>query len=68
MNTEEALRLFAGSAVVAGVVLGHWVNPWFYLFAGFIGFGLFQSAFTKWCPAMVVLGKLGIGSGSCCRK
>jgi len=68
MKTDEGLRMVAGAAVVAGVVAGHFVSHWFYLFTALIGAGLFHSAFTRWCPAMVMLAKLGIGNGSCCSK
>lgn len=65
MNQEEALRMMAGIAVLAGVSLGYWVSSWWYLFVAFVGLNLFQSAFTHWCPAMCILDKCGIHS-SCC--
>ena len=68
MRSEEALRLFAGIAVMAGVALGYFVSQWFYLLVAATGFGLAQSAFTRWCPAMVMLEKFGIGDGSCSSK
>jgi hypothetical protein len=62
MNTERYLRLIAGFFVVASVVLGWTVSPWFYLFTIFVGINLFQSAFTNWCPMMAVLRKAGVRS------
>ena len=60
MTVERALRLLAGSFVLLSLALGHWVNPYWYLFTGFVGLNLFQSGLTNWCPAMFVLKKLGL--------
>jgi hypothetical protein len=60
MTVNEALRMIAGAFVVLSVVLGYWVHPAWLLFTGFVGLNLLQSAFTKWCPMMWVLGKLGL--------
>jgi hypothetical protein len=59
MSLERWLRLIAGAFVMATVALGHWVSPWWYLFTGFVGLNLFQSAFSNWCPMMNLLRKLG---------
>ena len=62
MTVDEGLRLVAGSFILLSLVLGwlwHWV--WF-LFTAFVGANLLQSAFTRWCPMMVVLQKLGFQS------
>ena len=60
MNVERAVRLIAGIFVLASLALGHWVNPYWYLFTAFGGLNLFQSAFTNWCPMMTFLRKLGM--------
>ncbi|HLY18598.1 MAG TPA: DUF2892 domain-containing protein [Bryobacteraceae bacterium] len=60
MNIDRYLRLIAGSFVMLSLALGHWVNPGWYWFTAFVGLNLFQSAFTKWCPMMYFLGKLGV--------
>jgi Inner membrane protein YgaP-like, transmembrane domain len=60
MDLNRWLRLIAGAFVVLSVVLGHFVNEWWYLFTVFVGLNLFQSAFTNWCPMMAFLRKLGI--------
>jgi Protein of unknown function (DUF2892) len=60
MNAERAVRLIAGIFVLASLALGHWVNPYWYLFTAFVGLNLFQSAFTNWCPMMTFLRKLGM--------
>ena len=60
MSVERALRLMAGTFVLISLALGHWVNPWWYLFTAFVGLNLLQSGLTNWCPAMFVLRKMGL--------
>ena len=43
-----------------GVLLGIYVNANFLWFTLFVGVNLFQSAFTNWCPMMVILRKGGL--------
>ncbi len=60
MTLERMLRLIAGAVVLVSLALGFWVSNYWYLLTAFVGLNLFQSAFTNWCPMMVVLGKLGM--------
>jgi hypothetical protein len=60
MNVNEALRAIAGAFVLLSLALGYWVHPGFYLFTAFVGLNLFQSAFSKWCPMLPILRKLGV--------
>jgi hypothetical protein len=62
MTVERYLRLIAGFFVMLSVALGYWVSPYWFLFTGFVGLNLFQSAFSDWCPMMTILKKAGIGS------
>ena len=62
MPIERYLRLIAGFFVMLSVALGYWVNAAWFLFTGFVGLNLFQSAFTNWCPMMMFLRKLGVDS------
>lgn len=62
MDVNRWLRLIAGFFVLLSLALGHYVNPWWYLFTAFVGLNLFQSAFTNWCPMMTFLRKLGVRS------
>ncbi|MBI4351280.1 MAG: DUF2892 domain-containing protein [Elusimicrobia bacterium] len=59
MTMNDMLRLLAGAVTLAAVTLGWFVSPWFYLLAAAVALNLIQSAFSKWCPAMWVLAKLG---------
>ncbi len=60
MTINEALRLIAGTFVLLSLALGYWMHPAWYLFTAFVGLNLLQSAFTKWCPMMWLVGRLGL--------
>ncbi|HET7216297.1 MAG TPA: DUF2892 domain-containing protein [Terriglobia bacterium] len=60
MDLNRWLRLIAGTFVVTTVLLGYYVNAWWFVLTGFVGLNLFQSAFTNWCPMMAFLRKLGV--------
>jgi hypothetical protein len=62
MTVERALRLIAGAFVVASVLLGMYVHPYFLWFTVFVGLNLFQSSFTNWCPMMSILRKAGLSN------
>jgi hypothetical protein len=59
-TVERGLRLVAGLFVLLSVVLGVYVNAWFFAFTAFVGANLVQSAFTNWCPMMTFLRKAGL--------
>ena len=70
MKMENAIRILAGTLVLASLGLSHWFHPnWLWL-AVFVGVNLIQSALTGFCPAEIILGKLGVGKSgeSCCQK
>ena len=60
MKLNEWLRLIAGFFIILSVILGYAVSGWWYCFTLFVGLNLFQSAFTKWCPMITILKKLGV--------
>lgn len=66
MTVERWLRLIAGTFVLLSLALGHWVNPYFYLFTAFVGLNLLQSGFTDWCPMMTFLKLLGVKTAEQC--
>ena len=72
MTINDALRAIAGFFVLASVALGYWVHPGFLLFTAFVGANLLQSGFSKWCPMIVILRKVGLRDAldqpkaSCC--
>jgi len=62
MSTERALMAFAGFMTLLSVALTQWVHPYFVWFTVFVGANLFQSAFTGFCPAVMVMKKMGLKS------
>jgi hypothetical protein len=68
MKTESYIRILAGTLVLVSVALAHLVSPWWLLLAVFVGGNLIQSVFTGFCPAEIILHKLGLGDGACAAK
>ena len=62
MTMENAIRAIAGTFIILSLSLGVLLNPFWFLFTGFVGLNLLQSAFTGWCPMETFLGKLGVES------
>lgn len=69
MTIENRIRILAGIMVLTSVTLAHWVDPRWLFLAVFVGVNLIQSAFTGFCPAEIILKKIGVGGkgGSCCK-
>lgn len=65
MSINAALRLMAGIVILVSLGLGSYVHPGWYYLTGFVGLNLFQSGFTKWCPAVFFFQKLGLKAESC---
>ncbi len=62
MTLENAVRVMAGTMVLTSLGLAYWVSQSWLLLAVFVGANLVQSAFTGFCPATIMLKKLGVGS------
>ncbi len=60
MTVNRALRLIAGIFILISLGLAIYVNKNWLWFTAFIGLNLIQSAFTDWCPVMVLLKKIGL--------
>ena len=59
MTIDNGVRVVAGTFVLLSLALGIWVNEWWFAFTAFVGVNLIQSAFTGFCPAAMILGKVG---------
>ena len=70
MTLDRAIMAFAGVMVLVSVALTQLVSPWWWLLTAFVGLNLFQSAFTGFCPAGMVMKRLGIGrqAGASCGR
>lgn len=62
MSREHAVEAWAGFLVLLSVALREFVHPGFAWFTVFVGFMLFQQAFTGFCPMTYLLRKLGVKS------
>ncbi len=64
MNVDRIVMAFAGTMVLLGVALAHFVSPWWILLTLFVGANLLQASFTRFCPLAFILRKLGLKSGT----
>ena len=65
MTVERAIRIMAGSFILLSLALAIegsplFVSKWFFAFTTFVGLNLFQSGFTRFCPAELILVRLGV--------
>ncbi|MDZ5649862.1 DUF2892 domain-containing protein [Nitrospirillum sp. BR 11828] len=63
MNIDRAILSFAGFMVLLSLLLGWLVSPYWLLLTAFVGANLLQAAFTGFCPAAVILKRLGVKPG-----
>ncbi len=64
MSIDRVVFAFAGSVILAGVLLAWLVSPWWLLVPAFVGANLLQSAFTGLCPLARILKRLGVKPGA----
>ena len=64
MSIDRIVLAFAGLMILASLLLGLYVSPYWYWFTAFVGANLFQSAFTGLCPLALILRKLGVQPGA----
>jgi hypothetical protein len=64
MQVENAVLAFAGFMILLSLALTILVSPWFMLLTAFVGLNLVQTAFTGFCPAAIILKKLGLKAGA----
>ncbi len=64
MSLDRAIMAFAGVMILVSVALTQLVSPWWWLLTAFVGLNLLQSAFTGFCPAGMVMKRMGTGQGA----
>jgi hypothetical protein len=62
MSLEKSVEAFAGFMVLLSLALTYFVHPYFVWLTVFVGVNLFQQAFTGFCPAAMVMRRMGIRS------
>jgi hypothetical protein len=65
MTIERAVRIMAGSFILISLALGVdasplFVSKYFLWVTAFVGANLFQSGFTRLCPAESIMAKFGL--------
>ena len=65
---EGAIRVIAGSFVLLSLALAWLFSPWALLLAAFVGVNLIQSSFTGFCPAELLLSRVGVGREATARR
>ncbi|RYC03807.1 YgaP family membrane protein [Nocardioides zhouii] len=63
MNLDRAVLAFAGTVILLSVLLTVAVSTWWLLLTAFVGLNLIQSSLTGFCPAAIVLRRLGVPNG-----
>ncbi|MBF6134744.1 DUF2892 domain-containing protein [Nocardia otitidiscaviarum] len=63
MNIDRGVLAVAGIVTLLGVVLALAVSPWFLLLAAFAGVNQLQASLTGFCPAAILLRRLGVPRG-----
>jgi len=58
MSLDRQVRTVAGTMVLAGVVLGWTVNPYWYGLSAWVGAGLVFAGITNTCPMSSLLAKM----------
>jgi len=69
MTVERLVRIIAGSFIMLSLALAHFSGTvdmtqisWLW-FTAFVGFNLFQSGITRFCPMDIFLKKAGVKTG-----
>ena len=60
MTVERGLRLMAGVVVLLSLALAYYFSHYWLWLTAFVGLNLLQSAFTNWCPGMMILKAMGL--------
>ena len=66
MNVNRMVMMFAGLFILLSLILAHvsgqvdLTKPSWLWFTAFVGFNLFQSSFTGFCPLAKILKTLGV--------
>ena len=60
MTVERFIVIAAGFFIMLSVALSYYHSQYWLWFTAFVGFNLFQSGFTGFCPMAILLKKLGI--------
>lgn len=60
MCKERLIFRIAGSLVLAGLLLGYYVAPGWYLLSAFVGLNMLQASFSGFCPLTKILNRFKV--------
>jgi hypothetical protein len=63
MSIDKIVLAFAGTVILATLVLSQLHNIHWLWVTGFVGFNMLQAAFTGFCPLAMILKKIGAKPG-----
>jgi hypothetical protein len=63
-DMERVLEANASSLVILGIILGTFVQPWFYLISFLVVVFLLQHAIQGWCPPIRLFRRMGFRTHS----
>jgi hypothetical protein len=64
MNIDRVVMAFAGTVVLASLLLGLYLSPAWHWLTAFVGANLLQASFTGFCPLARILRRLGVAPGA----
>lgn len=71
---DRQIKMTAGMICLAGVILGTFVNPWWYLLCAMVGCGLTMAGLTGFCGMAILLARMPWNQGTknasatCCSR
>lgn len=63
MAIDRFVLAFAGTVIIASVILAMVHSSYWLFLTLFVGANLFQSAFTGFCPLAIILKRVGLKPG-----
>lgn len=57
ISLERQVRIAVGGLILAGMALGGFASPWFYILPVMCGAGLLQAGLTEWCGMALLLSR-----------
>jgi hypothetical protein len=64
MSIDRIVFAFAGSMVLASLLLAWFASPYWLALAAFVGLNQLQAAFSGFCPMAMILKRLGCRPGA----
>jgi hypothetical protein len=64
MNVDRIVFAFAGFMILLSLVLSQVHSVYWLALTAFVGFNMFQAAFTGFCPLAMILRRIGRPAGA----